>query len=72
MPSPWRPICTPITQAKGLEQLLAMAAVVAQIGDDQRIAVMVGTDLRQRTGPVAAIERCGNSVNSVMPRIPGA
>ena len=40
---------------KGLEQLLAVACVVTQIGEDQTIPVIASINLRQRTGAVAAI-----------------
>src|SRR5262249_48209258 len=43
-------------RAKGLEQLLSIAGVVAQIGDDQTIPVIAGIDLRQRTGARTANE----------------
>jgi hypothetical protein len=43
-------------RAKGLEQLLTIAGVVTQIGDDQTIPVIAGIDLRQRTGAHTAIK----------------
>src|SRR5271166_5187881 len=43
-------------RAKGLEQLLAVTAVVAQVSDDQRISVVAGVNLRQGTGAHTAIE----------------
>ena len=43
-------------RAKGLEQLLAVTAVVAQVSDDQRISVVAGVNLRQGTGARTAIE----------------
>src|SRR5262245_6389347 len=42
--------------AKGLEQLLAIARVVAQISNDQRIAVITAVDFGQRTGARTAVE----------------
>src|SRR6185312_3131811 len=43
-------------RAKGLEQLLAVTAVVAEVSDDQRISVVAGVNLRQGTGAHTAIE----------------
>ena len=41
---------------KGLHQLLSIAGVVAQIGDNQRIALIAGVNLGQRAGARTAIE----------------
>ena len=43
-------------RAKGLHQLLSIAGVVAQIGDNQRIAVIAGINLGQSAGARTAIE----------------
>src|ERR1700722_14083352 len=57
MPLPWRPIMyANDPRAKGLEQLLAVTALVAQVSDDQRISVVAGVNLRQGTGAHTAIE----------------
>src|SRR6516165_6270783 len=43
-------------RTKKLHQVLSITRVVAQIGDDQRIAVVAGINLRQLAGTRAAIE----------------
>src|SRR3974390_955331 len=43
-------------RAKGLNQLLSIAGVVAQVRDDQRVAVVARVNPGQGTGALTAIE----------------
>ena len=54
-------------RTKGLEQHLGIAWVIAEIGHDQRIAVVSAVDRRQRAGARAAKSPCGSSSSSPIP-----
>ena len=43
-------------RTKGLEQHLGIGRVIAQVGDDQRVALVTAVDARQRAGARAAVE----------------